>query len=82
LINKNNTIHIQSLEDVYKDIKETQCEENIIKTYVIQSGDLTQVLMKMVNGAPSYIPYVAFDNEVNFIKIYGWTSRSDYQSVF
>jgi hypothetical protein len=39
-IAKNNTIHIQSLEDVYKDIKETQGDENTTKTYVIQSGDL------------------------------------------
>jgi hypothetical protein len=49
----NNTIHIQSLEDIYKDIKQTQGDENTTNTYVIHSGDLTHVLLKMVNGTPS-----------------------------
>ena len=57
-----NVQYVETLNDVFDDIKQTNDDQNTIKEFVVQNGNLTDILMNMVHTKPSYIPDVVYDH--------------------
>ena len=49
------------LNDVFTDIKDTNDDDKTIKQYVVQDGNLENIMMDMVHGKPGYIPDVVYE---------------------